>query len=465
MKPLLKTPAFLICFFLIFSVQLFAEDDGGDDGEESNKEIKCEITGDEVILIDKTATYTADVTITKGERAEGGSSFEWSNPSGEKGATITYSDTASIKSVLLSCTGIDGKARASGKKTIHIIDPVVVKIVARCNHASTTYNGNDKAEEFEGHKTTFYNLPTKEGQEQALVIFRNEVYNANGSINNFEIDLTALFDSASEVPHNILDESWSKFSGPASGYLDKNNTYNVKFKNPKIGGLYKVRFNFLKKKSSGANILLPLAGADIKDWLVKELKKVPAWAKLHKEATEEDNESRFKWLYKKKVLGVWVKIANNEFDYKLAPKDVTSESPSRPFNPDINDRNILYTYVTVNGIVLSGSKINLILYTVFGREWEYSTKKLKETAEDHQQRTAGHADSPSSQAAMQLGGEIYDELKKNPTSNLSKLLTKKRLKELVDPDYWYEEKVWPSQNPAHEPNSILKRPNLSTTIF
>ena len=461
MKPLLKNTAFIICFFLIFSVQLFAEDGGGDDDEESNKEIECKITGDEVILIDKSATYTADIIVTKGEGAEGGSTFRWTNPSGIEGATITYSDTATVKSETLKCIGTDGEGTpANGTKTIHIVDPTVMFIKAESQKAICN-------EYFTGHETYFGDPCAKDNPGQALIIFRNDVANNNGSIDNFDIKLSAIFDPYfGSPPHNILDESWSKVSSPASGSFNKHNTFDVKFQNPKVGGLYKIRFNFLGKEPSGANILLPLAGPEMKDWLNSEVRTIKEWCadvrRQHILYAMENNQK----LWNENLDLIFIQISR-KLNYTCVPKGAFNV-PSERFAKEGK-----WYYITACGEVVFFSKLNNLLWGVFASNWGYSKKVALKCASGANFITTliknfpyAKFDSETAKNGINLGQDIYKKLEKNRNADLSDLICKNRMKDLVDDTELHEERLWPlNESVITQLSDIHKPPIYPSDIY
>jgi len=65
-----------------------------------------------------------------------------------------------------------------------------------------------------------------------------------------------------DITADKLDEAWSKISGPASGSLNRTDTFEVKYQNPKQGGVYRFDFDLGGGVKSEANLVLPLAGAE-----------------------------------------------------------------------------------------------------------------------------------------------------------------------------------------------------------
>ena len=128
--------------------------------------------------------------------------------------------------------------------------------------------------EFTGHcewpfDSTIYPNPGKH-----LVIFYKDVVDDKFQVKNFDVDI-----KASIFPKNItedkMNESWTlkkEPSSPKSGNLNKNTTYDVKFQNPKEGGVYKFIFKLTDGSiKSEANLVLPLACPEVKDIIRKDL--------------------------------------------------------------------------------------------------------------------------------------------------------------------------------------------------
>ncbi len=455
MKPLLKNTAFFICFLLIFSVQLFAEGDGDDE----NEDLTCVINGPSCILKTKSATYTA--TASGGKK---GSSrwFSWSIPPNKEGSSINYSDTAQAKSVILSCTVTDSDdGSATATKQINVFEGNVVKIIAHCDYASTKYNGSDKTEEFDGHETDFGDPCSLDNPGQALIIFRDDVSYANGNIKNFSIDLTAHMNPTSGPYHKGgLGESWTQT--PSSGNISWSDALNASFNNPDVGGLYKIKFDFMGKESSGVNILLPLAGPDILNWLDQEIRTMKKW-------TIEKQTEAFYYCWNKLgsdgTLGdymdeleeIFIKYSGREFDYQFDAlnNDKLADYCYR-FAHEHNDTCAARCYITVKGNVIYFAKINNMLWGLFGRYWGYPTWELRSGAHWHEFKQhiglnifEWRLDPGTSQAGIKLGGDIYKKLKRNSSGNLSSWFSANRWKELVDDNELNEERLWPSNKPLN----------------
>lgn len=152
----------------------------------------------------------------------------------------------------------------------------------------------------------------------------------------------------------------------------------------------------------------------------------------------------------------------------LEPVNSDKTAPSLSFTPPRgsgpNSVGALYSYVTINGAVLHGSKINVLLWAVFGRYWGYSTTELQAGAEVNEFFRKFKLDKDSSQAAITLGGHCVDVRENQGISTLlQEMQDKSKWKPLVDPRELIEEKLWPSKDAADDSQSTLERPALPTT--
>lgn len=173
----------------------------------------------------------------------------------------------------------DNQLPSGVRVTVALIPTIKVDFI----EASSTVADNSP-QQFEGHKTDFGD-PCSRGSStgQALIVFFDEVKSVdpattNEVVNDFNVDLHAEI-LPPTVSDSDLNESWAKVDGPASGSLDKTDTFDVAFKNPKKGGLYKFEFDLGVSgcAKSGANVLLPLAGAESSAFVQSEYARITTW--------------------------------------------------------------------------------------------------------------------------------------------------------------------------------------------
>ena len=74
-----------------------------------------------------------------------------------------------------------------------------------------------------------------------MVVFNNDVIDSSFKVQDFDVTLTANV-LPSSITADMLNGVWSKISGPSSGSFDRTDTFEVKYQNPKQGGVY--RFDF-----------------------------------------------------------------------------------------------------------------------------------------------------------------------------------------------------------------------------
>jgi hypothetical protein len=385
-----------------------------------------------------------------------GPDYDWQakiNDSTEAGAYSGLYGTGAFivedpDGLLTECT-YGGPNNLTIGKQGRIIVPKVTTIEASASVA------DNSPQLFDGHKTDFGDPCAASSPGQALIIFYDEVVDANHQIQDFDVTLKANVLPAS-VTASQLDESWTKVKGPTSGNLNRTDSFEVKYRNPKVGGLYQFEFDLGLDGSanSGANVLLPLAGADMTTWLDAETKAIGSWAIAHRALTEIANYSAIPRLTRYNVYRTWCSISSSYFDYTFDPVDSQKQTPCKRFKPGG-----LYGYVTVNGVVVHGSKLNNMMWALFGRYWGYSEVSLRLGAHFNQLARNLRLDGIASQNAIGFGDDIYN----NPSANITTILTPTNLRSLQDPTSLIEEKLWPSPYPADTGNSFFARPTLPTT--
>ena len=261
------------------------------------------------------------------------------------------------------------------------------------------------------------------------------------------------------LPHELPAPVWSKKpGGPDSGNLTGATSTTATYHNPKIGGLYQFDVT-VGGVTTRTNLLLPLAGADITGWLRTEVAGMKAYAdKTKKAIVRKYLFTEGAWRTANKVDEYFIEISGASFDYLMDPSDRDKKSPTRSYQtPDIHQYlPHMYGYVTINGVVVHGSKINNMLWALFGRWWGYPTLLLKGGAHYNQWRRHFQLDGATSQQAIEYGGSIYD----NPSSEITTILTPKNLSLLQVPEDLDEELLWPSPYPADITPDTLAQPIL-----
>jgi hypothetical protein len=296
----------------------------------------------------------------------------------------------------------------------------------------------------------------------ALVIFYDKVWDSSAkNVRDFDIGMN---------PTSAPPFTWSKKSGPDSGSLI--NTGATKYSNPKNGGLYRFDCTYPSGKI-GAQALLPLAGAEMKTWILQEVRNLKAITEAHKKKVEEDNYSSIPGMTSANILGVFAANSGTDFDYNIDPVSDDRSAPSLPLKPKTRyeggDEWTMYSYVTVGGTVLHGSKINNLLWGAFGYYWGWSGGQLQ-TGASVNQFARGlrlgklQLDNRSSQEAVMLGAYMARIYSMEPnTSLLWQVTSQKSVWEaLIDETSLIEEKLWPAKDGYSQSNSTFTRPVLTT---
>ena len=132
---------------------------------------------------------------------------------------------------------------------------------------------------FEGHMPWPFVVTNSPIPDKHMVVFYMDVVDSSFNVQDFDVTL-----KASILPMGItaerLGEVWSKISGPASGSLNRADTFEVKFQNPKLGGVYRFEYDLGLGEGgkSEATVVLPLAGAEIDGVLRADLPQADAFA-------------------------------------------------------------------------------------------------------------------------------------------------------------------------------------------
>lgn len=355
--------------------------------------------------------------------------------------------------------------RATSKDNTNFYDevPLVVLKVESIEVSSPVATNSPQF--FEGGKTNFGDPCSATTTGQTLIVYYNATVDADFQVQDFDVTLKANVLPAS-VTADQFTESWDKVEGPNSGSLNQTDTFEVKYQNPKKGGLYQFVFDLglSGSSNSGANVLLPLAGADMTSWLDTEMKTVGGWAVANKIAVENANDSAIPGVALVNVFNTWCSISGSFFDYVFDPVDAEQNAPCRRFQPYIGSGGY-YGYVTINGVVVHGSKINNMLWALFGRYWGWPELCLKTGAHLNQLARSKKIDGSTSQNAIGFGDDIYALIQGNPSASITNVLTPTALRTLQDPSSLIEEKLWPSPDIADTDYSTFLAPtnNLPTT--
>jgi hypothetical protein len=293
--------------------------------------------------------------------------------------------------------------------------------------------------------------PCTDSKAPALVIYYKNVIDENFQVKPFDVKLQI-------IPEKNQTVTWSKHSGPDSGTLNNPSQSTATFSNPSKGGLYRFDLNYLDK-TTRTQLLLPLAGADIARWLDTEIKAIPAWAREHKVAVLKANKSIWPFITMYKLYRVWTSISGSFFDYTLEPRDAYGRGPCLEHNVGGE-----YPFVTVNGTVVHGSKINLVLWAVFGRAWGYSRFQLQVGAHVNQISRSGTLDPESSQNAVAIGGAMYDLVQADPNWDIKSEFTRHQvLRMRQNDDSLREENLWPGDEADLSKSQLVRPQNLPTT--
>ena len=122
---------------------------------------------------------------------------------------------------------------------------------------------------------------SKTPPDKHMVVFYNDVIDSSFNVQDFDVTLTANI-LPSSITVDMLNEVWSKISGPSSGSFDRTDTFEVKYQNPKQGGVYRFDFDLGISgcAKSEANVVLPLSGAEVSSIVGADLARADAFAAI-----------------------------------------------------------------------------------------------------------------------------------------------------------------------------------------
>ena len=136
---------------------------------------------------------------------------------------------------------------------------------------------------FAGHRPWPFDVTHSPEPDKHLVVFFEDVADMNGAGNfvvaNFDVSLAATI-TPDAFPVEEWTPQWTRMSGPASGTLLATNTLSATLRNPQQGGVYSFSFGlgYPGEVPSQANVVLPLAGAEIDSVVVADLALADAFA-------------------------------------------------------------------------------------------------------------------------------------------------------------------------------------------
>ena len=172
--------------------------------------------------------------------------------------------------------------------------------------------------------------------------------------------------------------TWREVSGPFSGaFWTTPIPERAIFENPKQGGVYKFDVK-VSGVTTGANFVLPLAGADVLAWIKSEIPHVKNIAALQKK--EILRMAQLIGIYSPSAASTWViqvyeRIGAVGFDYGLDSVNIAEGSPTpefqrfKPWAHIYSQTMIDYPYTTVNGVVVEGTRVNYCLVLSIDYTW------------------------------------------------------------------------------------------------
>ena len=312
-------------------------------------------------------------------------------------------------------------------------------------------------------------------------------------------------------PENAEDVNWQVHGFPK----DYEATFSVdnqsvgRLRDIKTGGVYYVENTYMGT-STVVNAILPLASADIIDWLDTEVRKYRQWVsendsyvenKLFEETPDSNSPSGFSFVansekdnsYRysmEKLLGTrWLqhyRVVSASFDYRdfeAVADGLQAPCLAYDINRQIQSGKIGRLF-TVNGAVIHSSKINNMLWALFSQYYGVSVPAIRNGSHYYELAFKDGVDvdvnvdlwppseigldidikvvldNESSLNSLRVAEIIHEWLRNGANGHLRNVLTPDLLATMQagDSDNFWHEWLWPSHLPMSD-QSTFSRPN------
>lgn len=221
-------------------------------------------------------------------------------------------------SVRLRYDTVDGLYHTDAYAEITAAMFVDVLRVESINATSLMSGLSENPPPFPGHIPCLFDITRSPNPDKHLVVFYKDVVDSFFNVINFDVTLHVNILSTS-ITGNQLNEVWSKISGPASGSLIRTDTFEAKYKNPKLGGVYRFDYDLGVSDcpKSEANIVLPLAGAEVDSIISADIGRAKNFAAIVL--------TRYSWLQRQRPANGkrWF-VNNGAGDYLGRPDNAST---------------------------------------------------------------------------------------------------------------------------------------------
>jgi hypothetical protein len=189
----------------------------------------------------------------------GNGTANWgSTPSGisGNGTDITFNPSSHTPTTYI--------VRAQSSLLTNCFDTCTVTVLKVESIEASSPVADNSPNTFEGQKSWPFDVTKSPTADEHLVVFYKDAIDSSFNVQDFDVTLKANI-LPTEISADQFNEIWSKISGPSSGSLNKTDTFEIKYQNPKQGGVYRFDFDLGLSgcSNSEANVVLPLAGAEV----------------------------------------------------------------------------------------------------------------------------------------------------------------------------------------------------------
>ncbi len=219
-----------------------------------------------------------------------------------------HAASGALRDLEVEITHANSGAKDKAKFTVVKVDTIDV--------TSTEAGSSGNPPPFEGHKSWPFDVTKSPNPDKHMVVFYKDVVDSSFNVDDFDVDLEASV-LPSSITHDQLNENWSKIDGPDSGSLNQTDTFEVKYQSPKLGGVYRFDLDLGGGAKSEANVVLPLAGADVDSIVSSDIGRANTFAITIR--------ANYSWIARQNPLNGnrWF-VANGAGDYLGRPNNGSS---------------------------------------------------------------------------------------------------------------------------------------------
>jgi hypothetical protein len=231
-----------------------------------------------------------------GVTVRGGQASAAAFPAGATGETVgVHAEGAGEATLTLSFRG----SGALTNYTCETYVDITAWGVAGIGVTSPKLGASPNPPPFPGLTNHVFRPDRSPGTDKHAVVLYKDAVDGSFNVQDFDITLTASLTPAAP-PADALTFHWEKVGGPASGQLLPSSSLTAVYRNPNQGGVYRFRITVRKDGNDlsygEANLVLPLAGAEIDDVVKVDLVRADVFAQEINATVTPERRTKRKFL-------------------------------------------------------------------------------------------------------------------------------------------------------------------------